>query len=605
MELPEKSSTMIKLPSQEEIQTDDMLKSGTNDDPKDHQSYNNFQSSFMKMDFFAPSSTNKMQIGTYFENFDVALQAVKDFQVETRRRLKFVHNDTNRRIDARCSSKSCEYRLKIRKASDRRRKGATEEEKGFVVAFSGPDHTCEENDNVPGMDKMREISKRIAQDWDLNEYISLKQIIQKEKEVRGVTISKIKASRALRLARIQAGFAVPPISKRRKRKKHFDDQTTTLSSGRIVSVKRQNKRREDIHLLAAVNASPAMITAYLNKKYPKELWQEQEVEAILFEKDDHRVQCDLDWDDSKFGLHLKESKNYMNGHEIHSVPSKPNVLLALTGSVATVKGPQIALLLSEFSNVRILLTQMSRHFWDTCSDYDMESWEQLKNMDTPIDIFEDKDEWGQWKVVGDKVMHIKLRAWADCMVIAPLSANTLAKLANGVSDNLVTCVARAWDFSKPLILCPAMNTMMWDHPLTSPQLQTLATMGCHIIEPVSKTLACGDTGKGALAKPVDIAQIVKQKLVEQGEAASAYTAKNIPAVHPNTSLTHQQQSCPDPQQHHQSPFHPPQTSPLPNLATEIGKVTNDSLTFMRDNYLGFPHSSFTSHYIMGGIREEV
>eukprot|EP00638_Chattonella_subsalsa_P010388 CAMPEP_0117775246 /NCGR_PEP_ID=MMETSP0947-20121206/27015_1 /TAXON_ID=44440 /ORGANISM="Chattonella subsalsa, Strain CCMP2191" /LENGTH=134 /DNA_ID=CAMNT_0005601899 /DNA_START=1 /DNA_END=402 /DNA_ORIENTATION=- len=134
-----------------------------------------------------------------------------------------------------------------------------------------------------------------------------------------------------------------------------------------------------------------------------------------------------------------------------------------------------------------------------------------------------------------------------------------------------------------------MNTMMWDHPLTSPQLQTLATMGCHIIEPV---------------KPVDIAQIVKQKLVEQGEAASAYTAKNIPAVHPNTSLTHQQQSCPDPQQHHQSPFHPPQTSPLPNLATEIGKVTNDSLTFMRDNYLGFPHSSFTSHYIMGGIREE-
>ncbi len=111
------------------------------------------------------------------------------------------------------------------------------------------------------------------------------------------------------------------------------------------------------------------------------------------------------------------------------------------------------------------------------------------------------------------------------MLIAPLSANTLAKLANGLSDNLLvcmrtsehlsmsyliqsflsfsssilllllqTCIVRAWDFNNPLIVAPAMNTLMWDHPLTSRHLNELQQLGVHIIPPIAKTLACGDTG---------------------------------------------------------------------------------------------------------------
>lgn len=69
-----------------------------------------------------------------------------------------------------------------------------------------------------------------------------------------------------------------------------------------------------------------------------------------------------------------------------------------------------------------------------------------------VSLAGDEDEWRGWKQVGDPVVHIELRRWADVFVIAPLSANTLAKLANGLCDNLVTCVARAWDFNRPLVV---------------------------------------------------------------------------------------------------------------------------------------------------------
>ena len=73
-------------------------------------------------------------------------------------------------------------------------------------------------------------------------------------------------------------------------------------------------------------------------------------------------------------------------------------------------------------------------------------------------------------MVGDPVAHIELRRWADALVIAPLSANTLAKAAAGMADGLLTCVLRAWDWNKPALLAPAMNTAMWESPLTEAHL---------------------------------------------------------------------------------------------------------------------------------------
>jgi phosphopantothenoylcysteine decarboxylase len=115
-------------------------------------------------------------------------------------------------------------------------------------------------------------------------------------------------------------------------------------------------------------------------------------------------------------------------------------------------------------------------------------------------VHSDEKEWSTWNKRADPVLHIELRKWADVMVVAPLSANSLAKLATGLCDNLLTCVARAWDMkSKPLLVAPAMNTQMWNHPLTAHHLDTLQSWDYTVIQPVSKTLMCGDTGMGAMA----------------------------------------------------------------------------------------------------------
>jgi phosphopantothenoylcysteine decarboxylase len=109
-----------------------------------------------------------------------------------------------------------------------------------------------------------------------------------------------------------------------------------------------------------------------------------------------------------------------------------------------------------------------------------------------------------WKKRGDPVLHIELRKWAQCFLIAPLSANTLAKLSNGLCDNLLTLICRAWPMGKcekgesnsnklkkSIIICPSMNTYMWDHPITEIQLTTLKNWGYEIIGPISKKMMCG------------------------------------------------------------------------------------------------------------------
>ncbi len=151
----------------------------------------------------------------------------------------------------------------------------------------------------------------------------------------------------------------------------------------------------------------------------------------------------------------------------------------------------------------------------------------------------DEDEWpgrdhGSRYRRDDPVLHIELRRWADLFLIAPLDANTLAKLAAGLADNCLTCVWRAWDPARPVILAPAMNTLMWEHPLTSRHLRQLAVdagagsalehldveelidwinRSCpklHIVPPVSKRLACGDIGVGAMAEVREIVQAVAE-----------------------------------------------------------------------------------------------
>ena len=197
---------------------------------------------------------------------------------------------------------------------------------------------------------------------------------------------------------------------------------------------------------------------------------------------------------------------------------KVDVILGMTGSVASIKAGELIMRLAylagpRITSLKVVATKAAKHFFN---------WEELKkDLSSPeIGFHSDEEEWRDWKKVGDPVLHIELRRWADILVIAPCSANTLAKLANGLCDDLLSCIVRAWDFKDPnkrLIIAPAMNTMMWESPFTQKHLETLVELGggtmddqkrVQIIGPVEKTLACGDVGNGAMASPEYIARLV-------------------------------------------------------------------------------------------------
>ncbi|XP_075064287.1 phosphopantothenoylcysteine decarboxylase isoform X4 [Mixophyes fleayi] len=121
-------------------------------------------------------------------------------------------------------------------------------------------------------------------------------------------------------------------------------------------------------------------------------------------------------------------------------------------------------------------------------------------------------EGKMWNQRSDPVLHIELRRWADLMLLAPLDANTLGKISSGICDNLLTCVVRAWDLQKPLLFCPAMNTAMWNNPITAEQIERLGNFGYMEIACIEKTLVCGDKGLGAMAEVGTILDKVREVL---------------------------------------------------------------------------------------------
>jgi phosphopantothenoylcysteine decarboxylase len=219
------------------------------------------------------------------------------------------------------------------------------------------------------------------------------------------------------------------------------------------------------------------------------------------------------------------------------------LILGVTGSVAAIRTPALYNELHAAGHeVRVVATRSSLYFFDAA----LIGLAQGDNAEVTTEkpLFRDSDEWpGTRYHRGDDVLHIEFRKWADLFVVAPLDANTLAKFALGLSDNFLTCIYRAWDFSKPLILAPAMNTLMWDSPVTLGHLRQLIedrtveplppgwtldqasaiyaryAPKIILIPPQSKRLACGDVGIGAMADVTSIAEVVRHwSLHEQPSA---------------------------------------------------------------------------------------
>src|SRR5262249_22102519 len=213
-------------------------------------------------------------------------------------------------------------------------------------------------------------------------------------------------------------------------------------------------------------------------------------------------------------------------------------LLGGPAPAAATKAPDLAADLRRAGHaVRVVATRSSLYFFDPAAltpgrpDRD------------PAVVTLDEDEWpGQdegrrWRR-GDEVLHIELRRWADLFLIAPVDANTLAKLALGLCDNCLTCVWRAWDPTRPAVLAPAMTTLMCHPRATPPHLrQPAADTGAappdglsldglldwinarcatlRVVPPASKRLACDDVGVGALADLADVVAAVAAALGPQ------------------------------------------------------------------------------------------
>ncbi|GJJ08767.1 hypothetical protein Clacol_002986 [Clathrus columnatus] len=180
-----------------------------------------------------------------------------------------------------------------------------------------------------------------------------------------------------------------------------------------------------------------------------------------------------------------------------------HVLLITTGSVASIKAPLIVQELLKNIEVQVASTKPSLAFF---------SKDELEQNNPGVWVWTDEDEWSTWTDRGDPILHIELRRWADIILVAPCSANTLSKLASGACDNLVTSILRATAASTPVYVFPAMNTLMYMHPLTNAHLAiVIETLGYTVVGPIGKGLACGDVGTGAMTEWLDIVKIVVDK----------------------------------------------------------------------------------------------
>ena len=163
-----------------------------------------------------------------------------------------------------------------------------------------------------------------------------------------------------------------------------------------------------------------------------------------------------------------------------------NIVLAITGGIAAYKSAIFArLLIKAGFEVRVIMTAGAQAFITPLT------LQALTGNEVHTSLLDEHAEAGMG--------HIELAKWADLVIIAPASANTLARLAMGMADDLLTTVCLAT--TAPVIIAPAMNQQMWAHPAVNLNVQTLRDMNYYIIMPASGEQACGDVGAGRLPEP--------------------------------------------------------------------------------------------------------
>jgi phosphopantothenoylcysteine decarboxylase len=170
------------------------------------------------------------------------------------------------------------------------------------------------------------------------------------------------------------------------------------------------------------------------------------------------------------------------------------IILAVSGSISVYKAADLTNQLTKFGyDVHVLMTEAAAQFITPLT------LQVLSKNTVHLDVMIENDP----KVIN----HIDLAKESDLFILAPASANTIAHLSHGFADNIITATALALPVDTPKLIAPAMNTKMYDNPLTQRNLTTLKEVGFQEIQPRSSRLACGDVGRGALA---DLETIIRE-----------------------------------------------------------------------------------------------
>ena len=187
-----------------------------------------------------------------------------------------------------------------------------------------------------------------------------------------------------------------------------------------------------------------------------------------------------------------------------SILSGKHILLGVTGSIAAYKAADLASKLTQAGvQVDVILTSAAEKFVTPLTYQSV----------TGRKAYTDKDLWGDEA----HVLHVNLGKTADLLVIAPCTADTMAKLAHGIADNLLTVTALA--ATCPILIAPAMDGGMFDHPATQANLQTLQTRSVLVAGPAAGHLASGMSGVGRMLEPMDILGHIRIALGKKGKLA--------------------------------------------------------------------------------------
>ena len=176
---------------------------------------------------------------------------------------------------------------------------------------------------------------------------------------------------------------------------------------------------------------------------------------------------------------------------------RKEIILGVTGSIASYKAADIVSQLKKQGyNITCVMTAEAKQFITPLT------LQTLSRNKVITEMFELPDTWDP--------VHTSLADKADLVLIAPATANIIGRLANGICDDILTCVAFAT--KAPVLIAPAMNENMYKHKIVQDNIARLKKLGYKFIGPIKGQLACGYEGMGCLSEPIDIAKEVKRLL---------------------------------------------------------------------------------------------